>query len=77
MPVRAGALGTMLGQFKSAVTKRVATLTGERVTVWQRNYHEHIIRDAGELNRIRRYIRANPANWTDDPENPVNLPHVT
>jgi len=30
--------------------------------LWQRNYHEHIIRDDAELSRIRRYIVSNPAN---------------
>jgi len=35
--------------------------------IWQRNYHEHIIRDENELNRIREYIINNPKNWeTDD-----------
>ena len=33
---------------------------------WQRNYHEHIVRDAAELDRIRRYIAQNPANWARD-----------
>ena len=29
--------------------------------LWQRNYHEHIIRNDAELARIRRYIVNNPA----------------
>jgi REP element-mobilizing transposase RayT len=28
--------------------------------VWQRNYYEHIIRNGGELNKIREYIVTNP-----------------
>jgi putative transposase len=37
------------------------------VPVWQRNYYEHIVRDDDALNRIRQYIRHNPAEWqTDD-----------
>lgn len=28
--------------------------------LWQRGYHEHIIRDEKSLNNIRRYIKANP-----------------
>jgi REP element-mobilizing transposase RayT len=39
---------------------------------WQRGYHEHVIRDEGELDAIRQYIQANPGNWLDDPENPSN-----
>ena len=38
--------------------------------VWQRNYYERIIRNDGELDRIRQYIRDNPGNWDQDPENP-------
>lgn len=37
--------------------------------VWQRNYHERIIRNDEELNRIRQYIQDNPKNWDQDPEN--------
>lgn len=31
---------------------------------WQRNYYEHVIRDARALDNIRKYIRDNPAAWT-------------
>jgi len=37
--------------------------------LWQRNYYEHIIRNEDELNRFRRYIADNPANWQTDEEN--------
>ena len=40
--------------------------------LWHRNYHEHIIRDEAELERIRQYIRDNPAKWNDDE---LNLGH--
>lgn len=38
--------------------------------LWQRNYYEHIVRDATELNHIRDYIARNPAHWAEDAENP-------
>ncbi|HTY21981.1 MAG TPA: transposase [Desulfomonilaceae bacterium] len=38
--------------------------------VWQRNYHEHVIHNAGALQAIRDYIEANPSQWATDPENP-------
>jgi hypothetical protein len=41
--------------------------------LWQRNYYERIIRDEEELNRIRKYITTNPANWEADQDNPSNL----
>ena len=37
--------------------------------LWQRNYHEHIIRTERSLEEIRRYVEGNPAAWADDPEN--------
>ncbi len=39
--------------------------------LWQRNYYEHIIRDEGELSRVRRYIAENPLKWALDRENPA------
>ena len=38
--------------------------------LWQRNYYDHIIRNEKDLNRIREYIRSNPANWVTYLENP-------
>ena len=42
-------------------------------SVWQRNFYEHIIRNEREWARIRTYIETNPANWSDDDENPFRL----
>lgn len=33
---------------------------------WQPRYHDHIIRNHSELERIREYIKNNPAQWTAD-----------
>lgn len=33
---------------------------------WQPRFHDHIIRNEGELERIRKYIRNNPDNWKED-----------
>jgi REP element-mobilizing transposase RayT len=41
------------------------------VPLWQRNYYEHVIRSEESLNRIRRYILDNPAQWQFDRENPA------
>ena len=41
--------------------------------VWQRNYHEHIVRNQEELQRIRQYVHDNPFKWSEDPDNPTNL----
>jgi REP element-mobilizing transposase RayT len=41
--------------------------------LWQRNYYEHVIRNERDLDRIRQYIRDNPAKWAQDPQNPGNF----
>ena len=69
--IRPNTLGAIIGQFKSMTTKRINQLRGTTgLSVWQRNYYEHIIRNEDELYRIRQYIRDNPLNWETDEENP-------
>ncbi len=36
-----------------------------RKQLWQRNFHDRIIRNDCELDQIRDYIVANPARWTE------------
>ena len=56
-----GSLPTIMRSFKSAVTRRARVLSNRaRDQVWQRGYHEHVIRNGSELTRIRRYIAMNP-----------------
>jgi REP element-mobilizing transposase RayT len=38
--------------------------------VWQRSYHDRIIRNEEELLRIQQYIAENPIKWALDKENP-------
>ena len=65
-----GSLPTIIGSFKSAVTKRINRLRHTPgFPVWQRNYYERVIRNDRELNAIREYIQNNPRNWEQDPEN--------
>jgi REP element-mobilizing transposase RayT len=66
-------LGSIVGSFKSAVTKRINELRGTPgAPVWQRNYYEHIIRNDDDMARIRKYIVNNPLQWALDRENPMN-----
>ncbi|MCW9707960.1 transposase [Fodinibius salsisoli] len=41
--------------------------------LWQRNYHDHIIRDEESLERIRYYITHYPTQWQKDNNNPQNI----
>jgi REP element-mobilizing transposase RayT len=66
----AGSIGAIIGQYKSITSKRInRTRRTPGAPIWQRNYHDHIIRDERELARIRKYIRNNPLRWDMDPEN--------
>lgn len=57
--------------FKSFSARRINILRhAEGIPVWQRNYYEHIIRNEPEMDRITRYIEANPTRWANDDENP-------
>ncbi len=58
-------LGSIVNQIKSVCTKRIRT-AGYPGFAWQARFHDHIIRDEPELNRIRRYIHDNPLKWTLD-----------
>jgi len=63
----AGSLSTIMRQFKSMVTKRINRLRDTPDgDVWQRNFYEHVVRNRNALQRIRRYIRQNPAQWDTD-----------
>lgn len=67
----ATALSEVVRGFKTFSARRINVLRGRPgVSVWQRGYHDHIIRDAVSLNRIRRYIANNPRRWMWDRENP-------
>lgn len=55
-------LSTIIGGYKSAVPREAAT----GATVWQRGFYEHVIRNDGDLQRVRRYIAENPAKWDLD-----------
>ncbi|MSR87170.1 transposase [Candidatus Peribacteria bacterium] len=60
-----GSLASVIAAFKSAATKRINILRNScGGIVWQRNFHDHIIRNADELGRIRHYIAQNPARWS-------------
>jgi len=52
-------LGSIICQYKSITTKRIRA-AGHPQFAWQSRYHDRIIRDDPELERIRRYIRKNP-----------------
>lgn len=66
-----GSIPTVIRSYKSAVTKQINDLRGTPgLIVWQRNYYEHIIRNAREYDLICQYIIENPLRWELDRFNP-------
>ena len=59
-----GSLAAVIRGLKSAVTK----YANENALYfsWQPRFHDHIVRDTSEMNRIADYIENNVANWKDD-----------
>lgn len=60
-------ISSLMAGFKSIVTKKINTIRntpGEKV--WQSNYHDHIIRNNQEYQRIADYIEMNPECWQSD-----------
>jgi putative transposase len=68
----AGSIPTVIRSFKAAATRGINDLRRSfAITVWQRNYFEHVIRNDESLNHIRQYSLDNPARWEFDSENPL------
>ena len=63
----AGSLSTIIGGYKSAVTRRINVLRGtEGEMVWQSHFYDHIIRGEKDFSEISEYIALNPAGWEKD-----------
>ena len=58
-------LSAIVGQYKAAVTKAVRTHS-PGIQVWQSSFHDHVIRNQADYERIWLYIDTNPARWMDD-----------
>ena len=63
-------IGSVIRGFKIGVTTWMRQ-HAPGLTVWQRNYYEHVVRNQEDLHRIREYIVNNPARWAEDWENPA------
>jgi len=59
-----GWLSVAVGGIKSSITK----FANARALpfAWQTRFHDHIIRDRNEMNRIAHYIENNVVQWESD-----------
>ena len=58
-------LNQIIAQYKSGVTRRIREKEHQMI-VWQRSYHDHVIRDQKGYENIFTYIDGNPLNWDKD-----------
>jgi putative transposase len=60
-------LSAIIGGFKSAATREINRIRhAQGRNVWQRSFHDVIIRNEKMLNMLRQYIDSNPARWAND-----------
>ena len=58
-------LNQIIAQFKSGVSRDIRKMNSE-MTVWQRSYHDHIIRNQINYKKIWNCIENNPLKWKED-----------
>ena len=58
-------ISQIIGQYKSSVTRRIRQ-TAPQQNIWQTSFHDHVIRNQKDYERIWLYIDANPQNWSKD-----------
>ena len=58
-------LTTVVGLYKSGVSRKIHRLQPER-NVWQRSFHDRVIRNQQEYERIWNYVHYNDQKWEQD-----------
>lgn len=58
--MHAPTISTIINQFKGYVTKQIGQ------SIWQKSFHDHIIRNDKEYHEIYEYIENNPLKWELD-----------
>ena len=53
-------VSTIIKELKRYVSKQIG------FSIWQKSFHDHIIRNEEDYIRIAEYIESNPANWQED-----------
>ena len=70
-------ISSFVAIFKSVTTKQINTLINNNdvrrrdalqcvSTIWQSNYHDHIVRNYNSFDTIYHYKKNNPKNWNKD-----------
>lgn len=56
----AQSVSDIIGQTKRRISKELGK------SIWQKSFHDHIVRDEEDWRRIWTYIENNPAHWEQD-----------
>lgn len=59
-PVAAPTISNVINHLKGAVTRKV------HQPIWQKLFHDHVVRDRHDYRKIAAYIENNPALWQED-----------
>ncbi len=65
LPSNTANLSVLIGQYKAYVTKKIREELPD-MNVWQKTFHDHIIRNQSGFEKIWQYIDNNPAKWEED-----------
>ena len=58
-------LDRIIGLYKSGVTRKIHQEQPD-IKVWQRSFHDHIIRNQREYEQIWQYVQYNNQKWEED-----------
>jgi len=53
-------ISRVIKQWKGSITKQIG------FSLWQKSFHDHIIRNDDEYRHVAEYIKNNPNNWEQD-----------
>ena len=59
-PLVAPTISRVIQQIKGYITKQI------EFPIWQRSFHDHVIRDKSDYEKIAKYIQENPFKWQYD-----------
>jgi putative transposase len=67
-------LSVAIDAFKSLSTNAAcaASMIAD-AKLWQRGFHDHVVRNDADLDRLREYVSNNRLKWHLDRENPANV----
>ena len=62
---RIKSVSSIMGAYKTTSSKEIH-LMGDDNFIWQRSFHDYIVRDEKRYNNIFNYVNENPARWNED-----------